>query len=41
MMSEAIVRAVAEASRVVLQTMVEAWVERTQNAAETKVGSPP
>ena len=40
MMSEAIARAVAEATRVVLQTMVEAQAVRTQNAAGPKLGSP-
>ena len=40
MMSEAIGRAVMEATRVALQTMVEAQVERTQNAAGPKLGSP-
>ena len=39
MMSEAIAKAVAEANRVVLQTMAEAWVETTQNAVEPKLGS--
>ena len=38
MMSEAITRAVVEATRVVPQTMVEGWVERTQNAAGPKLG---
>ena len=40
MMSEAITRAVAEATRIVLQTMAEAQTERTQNAAGPKIGSP-
>ena len=40
MMSEAITRAVVEATRVALQTIVEARVERTQNAAGPKLGSP-
>ena len=40
MMSKAIARAVAEATRVALQTMVQAWAERTQNAAGPKLGSP-
>ena len=40
MMSEAIVRAVAEATRVVLQRMAEAQVQRTQNAAGPKLNSP-
>ena len=39
-MSEAIARAVAEATRVALQTMAEAQVERTQNAAGPKLDSP-
>ena len=30
-MSEAIARAVAEATRIALQTMAEAWVEITQD----------
>ena len=40
MMSEAIARAVAEATRIVLQTMVEAQTERTQNATGPKLGGP-
>ena len=40
MMSKAIARAVAEATRVVLEKMAEAWAERTQNAAGPKLGSP-
>ena len=40
MMSKAIAWAVAEATRVALQTMAEAQVERTQNAAEPKLGGP-
>ena len=39
-MSKAITRAVAEATKVALQTMVEAQVERTQNAAGPKLGGP-
>ena len=39
-MIEAITRAVAEATRVALQTMAEAQVERTENAAGPKLGSP-
>ena len=40
MMSKAITQALAETTRVVLQTMAETWVERTQNAAGPKLGSP-
>ena len=40
MMSEAIARAIVEATRIALQTMVEAQAERTQNAAGPKLGSP-
>ena len=40
MMSKAIARAVVDATRVALQTMVETSVERTQNAAGPKLGSP-
>ena len=40
MMSKAITRAVAEATRVALQTMAEAQAERTQNAAGPKLGGP-
>ena len=40
MMSKAIARAVAEATRVVLQTMAEAQPQRTQNAAGSKLGGP-
>ena len=39
-MSEAIARAVAKASRVALQTMAEAWVERMHDVAGPKVGCP-
>ena len=38
--SEAIARAVAEATRIAIQTMVEAWVERTHDGSGPKVGSP-
>ena len=40
MISEAIASAVAEVTRVALQTMVQAQVQRTQNAAQPKLGSP-
>ena len=40
MMGKAITRAVAEATRVVLQTMAGAQAERTQNAAGPKLGGP-
>ena len=40
MMSEAITSSVAEATRVALQTMTEAWEERIQNVAGPKLGSP-
>ena len=40
MMREAIAKAVAEATRVALQTLVEAQAQRTQNAAGPKLGSP-
>ena len=40
MMSEAITRAVAEATRIALQKMAEALTEKTQNAAGPKPGSP-
>ena len=40
MMSEEIARTVAETTRVVLQIMAEAWAERTQNAAGSKLGGP-
>ena len=39
-MSEAIARAVTEATRVVLQAMVEAHVQGAWNAAGPKLGSP-
>ena len=40
MMSKTITRAIAEATRVVLQTMAEAQAQSTQNAAGPKLGSP-
>ena len=40
MMSEAITRAVAEATRVALQTVAEVQAERTQNTAGPKLGGP-
>ena len=40
MMSKAITRAVAEATRVALQTMSEAQAERAENTAGPKLGSP-
>ena len=40
MISEALTKAVAEATRVVLQTMAEVQAQRTQNAAGPKLGSP-
>ena len=39
-MSKTIARAVAEATRIALQTMVEVWAERTHNRSGPKVGSP-
>ena len=39
-MSEAITKAVAEATILALKTMAEAWVERTHDGSEPKVGSP-
>ena len=39
-MSEAIAKAVAEATRVAIQAMAEAWVEQTHNTAGPKIGSP-
>ena len=38
--SEAIARAVAEATRIALQTMAEAWVERTHDRSGPKLGGP-
>ena len=40
MMSEAIARSIAEATRVVLQMMAEAQAQRTQNATGPKLVSP-
>ena len=40
MMSKAITRAVAEATRLALQTITETHVERTQNAAGPNLGAP-
>ena len=39
-MSKAFTRAVAEAIRIAIQSMVEAWVERTPSASGPKIGSP-
>ena len=39
-MSEAIARAVAVATRIALQTMAEAWVERMQDGSGPKLGGP-
>ena len=39
-MSEAITRAEAEATRIAIQTMVEPQVERTYDGSGPKVGSP-
>ena len=39
-MSEAITRAVAEATRIALQTMVKAWAERMHDRSGPKVGGP-
>ena len=39
-MSEAITRAVVEATRIALETMAEAWAERTHDRTGPKVGSP-
>ena len=38
--SEAIARAVAEATRIALQTMTEAQAERTHDASGPKLGGP-
>ena len=40
MMSEAIARSIAEATRVALQMMTETQAQRTQNATGAKLGSP-
>ena len=39
-MSKAIARAVAKATRIALQTMAEAWAERMHNESGPKLGSP-
>ena len=39
-MSEAIARAVAEATRIALQTMAEDWLERMHDGSGPKVDSP-
>ena len=39
-MSKAIARAVAEATRIVIQTMVEAQVERIHDISGSKIGGP-
>ena len=39
-MSKAIARAVADATRIALQTMLEAQAERTHDGSGPKVGSP-
>ena len=39
-MNEAITKAVAEATRVAIQTVVEAWAERTHDISGSKIGSP-
>ena len=39
-MNEVITRAVAEATRVAIQTMAEAQVERMHNISGPKIGSP-
>ena len=39
-MSEVIAKAVAEANRLAIQAMVEAWVEWMHNMAGPKIGSP-
>ena len=38
-MSEVITRTIAEATRIAIQTMVEAWVERTPGTSGPKIGS--
>ena len=38
--SKAIATAVAEATRIAIQTMVEAWAERTHDGSGPKVGGP-
>ena len=39
-MSEVITRSVAEATRIAIQTMAEAWAERMHDASRPKIGSP-
>ena len=39
-MSEAIARAVAEATRIAIQTMTEAWAEGMRDGSGPKVGGP-
>ena len=39
-MNEATARVVAEVTRIALQTMAEAWVERTHDRSGSKLGSP-
>ena len=39
-MNEVIARAVAEATRVAIKAMVEAWAERTLDISGPKIGSP-
>ena len=39
-MREAIARVVAEATRIALQTMVEAWAERMHDRSGPKLGGP-
>ena len=39
-MNEVITKAVAEATRLAIQTMVEAWAERTHDISEPKIGGP-
>ena len=39
-MSEAIARAVAEATRIAIQTMAEAWAEMMHDGSGPKIGGP-
>ena len=39
-MSEVIARAVAEATRITIQTMAEAWAQRLHDASGPKIGRP-
>ena len=39
-MNKAITKAVADATKVAIQTMVEAWMERTHDISGPKIGSP-